>query len=112
MNEELLPCPFCGGEPFKYDLENDPQFGTVKVIRCKNIPCQAAIMCKDDSENIAAWNRRVSSERDVLVGEVVKAATKQVGSCPVDDGFWQNGPHKDLRTSIAAIQAHDARTKA
>jgi Lar family restriction alleviation protein len=54
--EELLPCPFCGGEARIIDLE-DPEYKYYQI-RCSKC------MCKTEShlgmeETIAVWNRRV-----------------------------------------------------
>ena len=52
--EELLPCPFCGGEA---ESEFIPSFRNSHFVRCKI--CLSSIRGYDTKDKaIAAWNRR------------------------------------------------------
>ena len=56
MNEELKECPFCGGKPEVYDVENDG--AALKLVAC--IKCGASTIASEgEAEVIAAWNKRV-----------------------------------------------------
>lgn len=52
--EELLPCPFCGGEA---ESQSIPSFRNSHFVRCKI--CLSSVRGYDTKDNaIAAWNRR------------------------------------------------------
>lgn len=53
MNEELKPCPFCDGEPFKYYSGNQGEF--LEIV-CKKCWCQTPRLSGDIA--IEVWNRR------------------------------------------------------
>lgn len=77
MNEELKPCPFCGGEA-KIKAASKEYIGFTIWCECKNCYAQAGGYCpdmkKEDTaiENIdscrnkavEAWNRRANDETD------------------------------------------------
>ena len=51
-NEELKPCPFCGGEAVVHTL------GTGYIVEC--LECAVSTACENTkAEAVAAWNRRV-----------------------------------------------------
>lgn len=53
MNDELKPCPFCGGTPIVYGRD-----GTQRIAICNE--CNASTDFKEtECEAIEAWNRRV-----------------------------------------------------
>lgn len=62
MENELLPCPFCGGEAElhpSYDMETDSVDGWFAW--CNNKECECAPETREhftESEAIAAWNTR------------------------------------------------------
>ncbi|HJF65684.1 MAG TPA: Lar family restriction alleviation protein [Slackia equolifaciens] len=55
MNEELSPCPFCGGEAEMVTNRSGDNF-----VRCTNRQCAAKTGLHHENENGArlAWNRR------------------------------------------------------
>ena len=60
---ELLPCPFCGGEPMQHSHQKgNPsgwEFECDHWICCATEDCPAHVgMCETPAEAIAAWNRR------------------------------------------------------
>ena len=62
MNEELKPCPFCGGEAEVFDLQHE-NAGTYWIVCCKGSSTNCAYEGHFDKptreEAISAWNRRV-----------------------------------------------------
>ena len=59
-SDKLLPCPFCGGEAYKY--RSGFQFSLCEII-CKDCGCRTERMAVEDA--IAAWNTRKPMERIV-----------------------------------------------
>lgn len=56
MNEELLPCPFCNGEPKWFD-ECSGIRTIMYCIECSQCTCQTAwVSCKDTVRQL--WNTR------------------------------------------------------
>lgn len=56
-NEQLLPCPFCGGEAERLDLEDEPNCGG-SCISCKCCGACSAVHF-DRKENLySSWNSR------------------------------------------------------
>lgn len=55
---ELKPCPFCGGEAFKY-FSGNPSCGYFLEIICKNCGCQTTRL--HEAEAIKLWNRRADN---------------------------------------------------
>lgn len=53
MNEELLPCPFCGGEA-KFDKTVYKEVG---VVRCQKCRASNGIVTQEHTAN-RAWNTR------------------------------------------------------
>ena len=56
--DKLKPCPFCGGEPFKY-FSGSVSNGTFLEIICKKCKCQTGRF--HEVEAIKAWNRRANN---------------------------------------------------
>ncbi len=78
-NDKLLPCPFCGGEPFTAPS------GTGLVIRCGQ--CAARVVTDFDLSDAAKiWNRRVSAstqeqpthdiEREAIISDLSILVTR------------------------------------
>lgn len=62
MENELKPCPFCGGEA-QYLCRNGAHGSIVACVICRDCGAQGASYCvRDDicakDEAIKAWNRR------------------------------------------------------
>ena len=66
---ELLPCPFCGGEPKFHTIGNDYTKTRKAVIKCKNcmVKRTTAAITHDlewcSRRAIEAWNKRWQNER-------------------------------------------------
>jgi len=63
MNEELKPCPFCGGKA--EIIIFSAEYGTLTV-GCTNEECDITMgkAFFSDEEAIQHWNRRVNNEVD------------------------------------------------
>jgi Lar family restriction alleviation protein len=65
-NEELKPCPFCGGKP--YIIQEEDCFGNKLdeyEIGCNNRKCKMTVYTNEVGSKkraIAAWNKRVTTE--------------------------------------------------
>ena len=72
---KLLPCPFCGSEPFEYEDEDCENILWKQFfIECSNQECQAGVsskialrnvpgMIEEEIENVnSKWNRRTNKE--------------------------------------------------
>ena len=86
MNE-LLPCPFCGGEAVFHNSLRPPETYPCRVY-CDN--CWAEVGgYSTEAEAIAAWNSRAA--HSTLTAEQVRKAAKSNSrkyKSPVDDGIW------------------------
>ena len=60
MSEELLPCPFCGGEAKLQDFQSAS--GRMWLVGCSDntcvIPCDTSLGYLTKQRAIKAWNRR------------------------------------------------------
>lgn len=65
---ELLPCPFCGGEPWLYDNEDGPS-----NVMCDHCCCDGPLGNNQDA--VSAWNRRAAR---TLTPEQVERARKAI----------------------------------
>ena len=62
---ELKPCPFCGGEPFRY-YSGSRSNGEFLEIICDNCGCRTARLKEDIATK--AWNRRAKDETKPRTG--------------------------------------------
>lgn len=62
----LLPCPFCGNQPWSYE---DANHSTAWEIECGNTTCRAqpSVWNTTKVEAIAAWNTRQPTHHNVVV---------------------------------------------
>lgn len=69
MMENLLPCPFCGGEAeiFDYDPENEVGFHEPYTVQCSNQCCCLGKDFRTREEAAEAWNRRAQPEQPEAV---------------------------------------------
>jgi Lar family restriction alleviation protein len=59
---ELLPCPFCGGEPERIDFDEDddePENIGGSAITCKRCQCSTAVVFGYKETLFSSWNERV-----------------------------------------------------
>lgn len=65
MNEELKPCPFCGGKPI---IEHWTSDGKMYMVKCNNPDCPVPAESYSKGHNmievIAEWNRRANDGTD------------------------------------------------
>ena len=71
MMDNLLPCPFCGGEA---TISDGGYSGEKFLARCRELSCPAAsgFIRKTHDEAIAAWNRRAQPENKPLTLDELK----------------------------------------
>lgn len=68
ISEELLPCPFCGGDA-RLGISGDYGDGDPQV-HCDNLQCRiSGPYCDTEAEAIAAWNLRTSPPPSGEAGE-------------------------------------------
>lgn len=59
MSDELMPCPFCGGEArILEDTTGDYLWPDRFVVECSNEHCMASSMWSTRERVVFAWNRR------------------------------------------------------
>ena len=55
--EDLMPCPFCGGKAYIHDRSND--FSEWHWVSCRKVDCVEQKTSRPTVEQaISAWNRR------------------------------------------------------
>lgn len=111
MNEDLLPCPFCGGAP----KVETAKWGTTFSIACRNTKCfgPSTPYYGNESDAIAAWNRRSTIGGEPVAWMVrgthehgtktYTHGTERGASAVADD--WRNA---GWSVSIAPLFAHPA----
>lgn len=62
VSSELLPCPFCGGEPKRITLNDEANFGG-DVIACTKCDCCTHVEFGEKSGLVDAWNSRITPSR-------------------------------------------------
>ena len=82
---ELLPCPFCGGEPERIDFDEDdgePENIGGSAITCKRCKCSTAVVFGYKETLFSSWNERApANARAALKGpasEAGKLSTDEV----------------------------------
>lgn len=86
MNEELKPCPFCGGEAeiIIFSVE----YGTVTV-GCTNEECDITMgkAFFTDKEAIQHWNRRVNKALSEILETIIdeQPTVFSMGAKPIDN---------------------------
>ena len=98
---ELLPCPFCGGEAERVDIDDgETNFGG-SCICCKQCGASSPVHFDRKENLIASWNDRVNSAALAVVAE--QAADERLWFIPVyiTEAYLQ----KELRRLHAAIES-------
>lgn len=74
---DLLPCPFCGGQP-QYDGEDGDLRGV--WVCCLNIPCpsEPKVRASTKTKAIAAWNTRTDLIQPMIDKAVAEALERAV----------------------------------
>ena len=58
---ELLPCPFCGGEPERIEIENEPANQGGLVIQCKQCGASSPVHFGRKENLDSSWNERAQA---------------------------------------------------
>ena len=87
QGEQLLPCPFCGGEAEVIDLGNP---NDDSYVHCTNRKCEVQQIARyTDAEAITAWNTRHRSADSELVEALELLAKFVSGTCPSCKGWGE-----------------------
>lgn len=62
---ELLPCPFCGGEAQRYDIEGDitDENAGGSGIKCRSCHATTALHFDRKENLVSSWNDRAASNQ-------------------------------------------------
>ena len=69
MSEQLLPCPFCGGEP-THDATHDEDIWSHNTVPWRRVRCHQCEIGTDyvcegyEPTEVEAWNRRAPTTKD------------------------------------------------
>ena len=93
---ELMPCPFCGNQPYIAE-EMDPEDWW--YVACQTPGCILPIAAGYTSieSAIAKWNRRTTPDREAIIEECAKVCEE------LSAGFSEPGKHR-TRMVAAAMQ--------
>lgn len=91
MSEELLPCPFCGGEAYT---------PTVRLMDGETIPRCRNPDCRAETSSIAAWNRRTPEPANA---RLLAAATEVLDSLG-DESYLDTHLENQLSLAVAAAR--------
>ncbi len=79
----LLPCPFCGGEPWiSEDDHGNPRWACCEICACDG-PTATNAGCDGMEEVVAAWNQRVPQPHALTHEQVerARAMITRLGKC-------------------------------
>jgi Lar family restriction alleviation protein len=79
--DELLPCPFCGGKAARMTLKDEANFGG-DVIACTSCDACSRVIFGEKEGLVDAWNRRAA---DLAHSELVDALEAIVRHYPNPD---------------------------
>lgn len=104
MTDALKPCPFCGGEPERLELEDAENFGG-SVICCKSCGASSPVHF-DRKENLRdSWNRRsspVAAIGEEMVQRAAKAISIECNKDDLPDGGWMEYHRDCARAALTA----------
>lgn len=97
MSEKLLPCPFCGGNPFIATIEHSEEsrphgyrfYGNIMCINCQAKASTKGFDLDYDTATekaIKAWNTRSDHLADV--NKMIPMQLWEAGSEPPDGFYW------------------------
>ncbi|AYC99989.1 Lar family restriction alleviation protein [Neorhizobium sp. NCHU2750] len=66
MTDNLLPCPFCGGEPL---IIQSKHANKLWALHCKNCDAGPSASLGRD-EAVETWNRRAPSPETMVIGSI------------------------------------------
>jgi Lar family restriction alleviation protein len=97
----LLPCPFCGGEPERIDIDEPGDNFGGSCICCKQCGASSPVHFDRKENLVSSWNDRIGGAALTIVAEQAE-----------DDGLWfvaQTAPEaylqQELRRLHAAVEA-------
>lgn len=64
MSEPLAGCPFCGSDRVKTPVSGEPYCDGRFYAECSGCHMHSGMTYETEAEAVAAWNRRVSTERE------------------------------------------------
>lgn len=107
--EELLPCPFCGGDDLKLHedfSEDEPRRAYAWHVFCQNCHCHGRNnfpigWAETQDEAVTAWNRRTLTRRSASTG--VKSELVAWRWKWAEQGDWYFGPKKPERIDADAM---------
>lgn len=104
MTVDLLPCPFCGGEPKarQYRVAEDAMGCTITCQSCFAASAEYEDAYAPKADAISAWNRRDFSPATIVSGVVAEVCRQAAQPDPVVDflrtelEYYGRTPHGQL----------------
>ncbi|MDV3101761.1 Lar family restriction alleviation protein [Burkholderia cenocepacia] len=103
---DLLPCPFCGGDPKRMTLNDKANFGG-EVITCTKCDCSTHVEFGEKSGLVDAWNSRLGPHKLQPAPITADSALAAIETFEiVEDSNWSRKPNSEDLFVLQEFIAH------